>query len=128
MPAEWGARHARALLLPANCANPRRDILQLEDGMADHGQVEYGTAPGNDLAAHEQTYETFVHLAYVGCCHVATIVIALAIGAGTHHWGYSITLIILATIVAAHGLASGSRTPSGVMVMISLLTMAFAAS
>jgi Bacterial aa3 type cytochrome c oxidase subunit IV len=96
--------------------------------MADHGQVEYGTATGNDLAAHEETYENFIQLAYVGSCHVATIVIGLAIGGGTHHWGYSITLIILATLVAIHGLASGAKVPSAVMVVISLLTMGFAAS
>ena len=49
--------------------------------MADHGHVEYATAEGNDLPAHEQTYERFVHLAFVGSCHVANIVIGLAIGA-----------------------------------------------
>ena len=30
--------------------------------MADHGEVEYATATGNDYAAHEQTYRTFIHL------------------------------------------------------------------
>ena len=28
--------------------------------MADHGNVEYATADGNDYPAHEQTYESFV--------------------------------------------------------------------
>ena len=32
--------------------------------MADHGNVEYATATGNDYAAHEDTYEGFVQLAY----------------------------------------------------------------
>ena len=93
--------------------------------MAEHGQVEYGTATGNDLAAHEDTYKNFVQLAFVGSCHVASIVIGLAIGGGTHHWGYTITLIILATLVAAHGLASGAKVPSAIMVLISLLALAF---
>ena len=47
--------------------------------MADHGQVEYATATGNDLAEHEATYENFLRLAYVGSCVVACIVIGLAI-------------------------------------------------
>jgi hypothetical protein len=30
--------------------------------MADHGTVEYATAPGNDYEAHESTYEGFIKL------------------------------------------------------------------
>ena len=30
--------------------------------MADHGEVQYATATGNDYAAHEQTYRTFIHM------------------------------------------------------------------
>jgi Bacterial aa3 type cytochrome c oxidase subunit IV len=54
--------------------------------MADHGQVEYATAQGNDLAEHEATYRNFVQLTYVGSIHVANFVIGLAIGATTGHW------------------------------------------
>ena len=68
--------------------------------MADHGQVEYATATGNDLPAHESTYKNFILLAYVGCCHIASI-------------------------VAIHGLATGAKAPSAVMVLISLLGLAF---
>jgi hypothetical protein len=96
--------------------------------MADHGHVEYATATGNDLPAHEETYENFIHLAFVGCCHVISIVIALAIVGTTTHWLMAVGLIILASIVAAHGLASGTRGPSMVMVLISFLTLGFAAT
>jgi hypothetical protein len=96
--------------------------------MADHGQVEYATATGNDLAAHEATYKGFVQLAFAGSCFVATVVIALAMIGTTPHWGTAVSLIIVAAIVAVHGLASGSRSPSGVMVVISLLALAFATS
>ena len=96
--------------------------------MADHGQVEYATATGNDLAEHEATYKNFVHLALVGSCAVISIVIALAITGTTSHWGIAVGLIIAAAVVAAHGLASGARAPSGVMVVISLLALGFAAS
>ena len=96
--------------------------------MADHGTVEYATATGNDLAEHEATYENFLQLAYVGSCLVASIVIGLAIGGTTGHWLISLALFVFASIVAVHGLASGARVPSAVMVVISLLALGLAAS
>jgi hypothetical protein len=96
--------------------------------MADHGQVEYATAKGNDLASHEATYEGFVQLTYVGAIHVANFIIGLAIGATTGHWLISLGIFIFATIVAAHGLATGARAPSGVMLALSLLALAFSAA
>jgi hypothetical protein len=47
-----------------------------DDGMADHGEVEYATATGNDYAAHEQTYENFIKLVKV----VMTIVVIILVG------------------------------------------------
>jgi hypothetical protein len=102
--------------------------FDLEDGMADHGHVEYATASGNDLPAHETTYENFVQLAFVGACHVASIVIGLAIVGTTSHWLMAIGIMILASIVAAFSLAAGTKTPSLVMVVISLLALGFAAT
>jgi hypothetical protein len=46
--------------------------------MADHGEVEYATAPGNDLAAHEQTDHNFITLVKVCLATVVIIVILLA--------------------------------------------------
>jgi Bacterial aa3 type cytochrome c oxidase subunit IV len=51
-------------------------VRGLESGMADHGEVEYATAEGNDYAAHEQTYENFITLVKV----IMTIVIIIVIG------------------------------------------------
>jgi hypothetical protein len=48
------------------------------DGMADHAEVEYATAEGNDYAAHEQTYEAFITLTKVMIGVIATIVILMA--------------------------------------------------
>jgi len=96
--------------------------------MADHGQAEYATAEGNDLPAHESTYNNFILLAYVGCCHVISIVIGLAIVGTTSHWLVAVGLMIAASFVAIHGLATGAKTPSGVMVVISLLALAFTAA
>ncbi len=46
--------------------------------MADHGELEYATATGNDLAAHEQTYRNFVTLVKTVLAVVVVIVILLA--------------------------------------------------
>ena len=48
--------------------------------MADHGEVEYATATGNDYQEHEGTYETFLHLTQVGILNVITILIGLTVG------------------------------------------------
>ncbi|SRR5712691_1053453 len=94
--------------------------------MADHGPVEYATAEGNDLPAHEATYDRFVHLVVVGCAHVASILIGLAIGAVAGHWLLAFAVLVVATIVAIHGFLSGARTPSAVMVVLSLIALALA--
>ena len=46
--------------------------------MADHGELEYATATGNDLAAHEQTYRNFVTLVKTVLAVVVVIVILMA--------------------------------------------------
>jgi len=46
--------------------------------MADHGEVEYATATGNDYAAHEQTYLHFVTLVKVVLATVAGILVLMA--------------------------------------------------
>jgi hypothetical protein len=94
--------------------------------MADHGAVEYATAEGNDLPSHEATYERFVHLVVVGGAHVTSIVLGLAIGGVAGHWLPAFAIFLIATVVAVHGFLTGARTPSVVMVCISLLTLALA--
>jgi hypothetical protein len=46
--------------------------------MADHTEVEYATATGNDYPAHEQTYQAFITLTKVMIVAIATIVILMA--------------------------------------------------
>jgi len=46
--------------------------------MADHGELEYATAEGNDYPAHEQTYRGFITLVKVTIVVVAAIVILMA--------------------------------------------------
>jgi hypothetical protein len=42
--------------------------------MADHGGVEYATATGNDLVAHEQSYDNFLMLVKWGLIFVIILV------------------------------------------------------
>src|SRR6476469_4762813 len=47
--------------------------------MADHSEVAYTTADGNDYEAHEQTYEGFIMLVKYGTASVIAIVALMAI-------------------------------------------------
>ncbi len=47
--------------------------------MADHGEVQYATATGNDYAAHESTYRGFVRFAKWAVAAVAIVLILMAI-------------------------------------------------
>jgi hypothetical protein len=92
--------------------------------MADHGQVEYAIAQGNDMPAHEAMYERFVHLVFVGGAHAINIIIGLAIGAVAGHWLVAFGIFVAASVVAVHGFMTGARTSSVIMVGISLLALA----
>ena len=46
--------------------------------MADHSEVAYTTADGNDYPAHEQTYEGFITLVKYGTFTVAIILALMA--------------------------------------------------
>ncbi|WP_029581795.1 aa3-type cytochrome c oxidase subunit IV [Bradyrhizobium sp. URHD0069] len=47
--------------------------------MAEHSEVAYTTADGNDYAAHEQTYEGFIMLVKYGTGAVILILALMAI-------------------------------------------------
>src|SRR2546429_9924086 len=92
--------------------------------MADHAEVEYATAQGNDLPTHVAMYDRFVHWIVVGGAHVANIVLGLAIGAVTGHWLGAFAIFVVATILAFHRFFSGARTPSIVMGVLSRFALA----
>jgi hypothetical protein len=46
--------------------------------MADHGEIEFATATGNDYPAHEQTYRNFITLVKVTMSIVVVILIGMA--------------------------------------------------
>ena len=47
--------------------------------MAEHNEVAYTTAEGNDYPAHEHTYEGFIKLVKYGTGSVVVILILMAI-------------------------------------------------
>lgn len=93
--------------------------------MADHGTVEYATAPGNDYPAHENTYETFVKFAFVGTIHVINLMFGLAVGGVMGQWLTAIPVFIIAIIGLIPGLVTGSKTSSYVAFVLCFLIFAF---
>jgi hypothetical protein len=91
--------------------------------MADHGEVEYATATGNDYAEHEATYAAFVKAAVVGTLCVINIVVALAVGGVTDHWLATLGLLILAALTALWGLAGSSNVPGAIVLVLGLLSL-----
>ena len=46
--------------------------------MADHAEVEYATADGNDYAEHEATYESFITMTKWGIGFLVILLILMA--------------------------------------------------
>jgi hypothetical protein len=95
----------------------------LERLMADHGELEYATAEGNDLPAHEATYEGFTHFVVIGTVLVITIVVALAIGSVAGNWLIAAAAIIFGIIAAAFAAWTGSRWLGVAVLALSLLAL-----
>jgi len=80
--------------------------------MAEHGEVEYTTAAGNDYAAHESTYHGVMCLTKVGTVSALAVIVALAIY-GTVGSVFWTSLGVLGAIVfMAWGLAKDSAGPA----------------
>ena len=93
--------------------------------MAEHGEVEYATADGNDLPAHEAGYSQFVETVIVGTNFVINLLLALAVGGVIGHWLPAASVIILSVIALAISMWTGSRIPGIVMFAIAALTLLF---
>jgi hypothetical protein len=93
--------------------------------MAEHGEVQYATAAGNDLSAHEVGYGQFVQTVFIGSTMVINILLGLAIGGVLGHWLPAALIIVAAVIVAGVSAWTGSRAVSLAMVAISALTLLF---
>ena len=93
--------------------------------MADHGTVEYATAPGNDYPAHESGYEQFVHFTVVGILFVINLMFGLAVGGVMGHWFTALPIFVLAIIGLLPGMFSSSKTSSIVAFVLCFLIFAF---
>jgi hypothetical protein len=110
---------------PAHLRYPTGRILTiLEAGMAEHGEVEYATAEGNDLPAHEATYAGFIHFVYVGVMHVTNIVIGLAVGGVNGAWWWALAIFVLATAAALIDFVGRMKAASAIMLVVALLALA----
>jgi len=91
--------------------------------MADHGEVQYATAAGNDLPAHEAGFSQFVQATFVATAAIVNILFGLAIGGVLGHWLPAAFILVLAVIAAGISAWTGSRAVSIGMVAISALTL-----
>jgi len=91
--------------------------------MSDHGEVQYATAAGNDMPAHESGYEMFLQGTFVLTTAVINILFGLAIGGVLGHWLPASLIIIFGVIAGAITAWTGSKTVSAVMIAISALTL-----
>ena len=71
--------------------------------------------------------EAFVHVAFIGTLHVASVLIGLAIGGVTGHWLVAFGVFAVATVAAIQGFMSNTRTASYVALALSLLALALTA-
>jgi hypothetical protein len=91
--------------------------------MADHGEVQYATAEGNDIPAHETGYSQFVQATFVGTAAVINILFGLTIGGVLGHWLPASFILVAAVVAGAITAWTGSRAVSIGMVAISALTL-----
>jgi Bacterial aa3 type cytochrome c oxidase subunit IV len=91
--------------------------------MSDHGEVQYATAAGNDMPAHETGYEMFLQGTFVLTASVINILVGLAIGGVLGHWLPAALIIIFGVIAGAITAWTGSKTVSLIMIAISALTL-----
>jgi hypothetical protein len=92
--------------------------------MADHAEVEYATATGNDYEEHENTYEGFLLFASVGIVCLLSILIALTLGGVMGVWWACGVILLLAMVAAFYGLATHSHAPGIVVFVLGLLALA----
>lgn len=95
--------------------------------MAEHGPVEYATATGNDYPEHERTYQSFVKYSFDGSIHVINMLLGLTVGGVLGHWLTSIPVFLIAIIGLVVAFGSGSKTPSYVAFILSVLIFGFTA-
>lgn len=78
-----------------------------------------------DVADHQRTFEAFVRLLAIATLHVATCLVALAIGGVAGHWTATVVLVVAASAAAAFGAASRfAWRPGAALLMVALAWLA----
>jgi len=95
--------------------------------MADHGEVQYTTADGNDYREHEGTYVRFLDMAFALSAYCISIVIGLAVVGATHSPLLGVGTIVIATILAIPALITSGKGWSLTALGISAVGLAVAA-
>jgi hypothetical protein len=95
--------------------------------MADHGEVQYTTADGNDYHEHEGTYVRFLDMAFALSAYVISVLCGLAAVGATHHELIGVVVIVFASLLAVPALVTSSKTWSFVSIGIALVGLAVAA-
>ncbi|HLK79945.1 MAG TPA: aa3-type cytochrome c oxidase subunit IV [Xanthobacteraceae bacterium] len=95
--------------------------------MADHGEIQYATAQGNDLPAHEAGYGQFLKITFIFTAMIVNILFALAIGGVLGHWLPAALILVAAVIAAGISGWTGIRSVSIGMVAISALALLLSA-
>jgi hypothetical protein len=92
--------------------------------MAEHGELEYATATGNDYPEHEGTYDGFLHLVVIAIANTVTLLLGLTVGGVLGHWFAAAVIIVFSVIGTLQGLMSGSRGFSVFIMFISFIVLA----
>jgi hypothetical protein len=95
--------------------------------MAEHGEIQYATAEGNDYKEHEGTYSLFLRITVVGILYVVSVMVGLTLGGVLGYWWLLLAVILISTITAVIGVATGKDLPSIVVLVLSLLALALLA-
>lgn len=77
----------------------------------------------DEVRAHEATFHIFVQLVYVGVLHIATCLVALAIGGIEGHWATTAGVIVLATFLAAYSLVKDSKVPMALVLVLAVAVL-----
>jgi hypothetical protein len=93
--------------------------------MADHGEVEYATATGNDYVEHDSTYRSFMKFVEVGIATVASILVGLGLIGVKDAVGVGVVILLAASVAGAIGLFSGAGwKPPAVVFLVALIALA----
>jgi hypothetical protein len=88
--------------------------------------ANFADAADREVDTHERTFQFFVQLVYVGVMHIASFLVALAIGGVQGHWGAAFLVMIVATAVAIFSLARETKAAMAIVLAASLGILALA--